>query len=247
MKKQKSYACSCSCGGSRWLRLIAIIIIMIGLGIFGYSRWSSQEMSVPTNSVNASANESVESVENTPTVPTTATLDENAVKDAAIIEYNILSSAKSEKDGLNILTVLITPKATWQGDFDKERITATMLDALAQQSAANEEIVNVIFLPTNLKTESMYKDVALGYLVKDNAAQEKNELKVVTRGYLPQELDFMALYDEMQPQFTTDGVIDSKALNEAIVQTLGPATLGMEYPFLNLITVENVNALLKTP
>lgn len=167
--------------------------------------------------------------------PTTTTLDSQALKNSKPIDFTLLSSQVTEADGQNITRLLLVPAVDWQGDFTKERIAATLLKAFNENKSGNN-ILDIIFLPVGVKHEQMLTQSALGRFIY-TPEQPFNQMFVVKRGYLPLEVDYIVLRDQMLDSFTKDGLVNEKDLNDAIIETLGPSALGMEYPFQPLLKV----------
>lgn len=196
----------------------------------------------PADSAPVAANASANAAGNTSAgqaasaVPaTTITLDAQALKDSKPIDFTLLSSRVAEVDGQNITRFLLVPAVDWQGDFTKERIAATLLKVF-NETKANNNMLDIIFLPVGIKHEQMLAQSALGRFIY-TPEQPFNQMFVVKRGYLPLEVDYIVLRDQMLDSFTKDGLVNEKDLNDAIIETLGPSAMGMEYPFQPLLKV----------
>lgn len=239
-----------------------LLALVVALALLGIYRGLGDDKDVSgsgnatnaTNATNADASNAAEKADNAPVAasvtanatastdanmgagqPANTTLDPQVLKDSKPIDFTVLSSRVAEVDGQNISRLLLVPAVDWQGDFTKERIAATLLKAYNENKSGNN-ILDIIFLPVGVKHEQMLDQSALGRFIY-TPEQPFNQMFVVKRGYLPLEVDYIVLRDQMLDSFTKDGLVNEKDLNAAIVETLGPSALGMEYPFQALLKV----------
>ena len=222
----------------RPIRLGMFLLVIILLALIGFTQMEKARDNA--NNSNATSAEASSQTNNL-----TVVLDPVAVAQAQPIEYKILSSKKGEVNGFSTLGVVAVNTAPWQGDFTKERVAVTLLDILNKQSSDKTMITSIYFLPVEVKEESMFADIALGRLVSYPGAPEQSSMQLLTRGYLPEELAYLKLYETLAPKFTANGILDTQALNAAISEAMGPAGGGMDYPPQTLKKVENAASFLE--
>lgn len=227
---------SCPLCGKKPLRLIlfaCLAILLAGLLLF-----LSPGNDNPLQNRDASSSTNLGEVAEQP-----FTLDLSALAAAEPIPVNIKeldrSASDTDVDGKNHRTILITPQTQWQGDFTAARIVATMLETAKTYLVASD-VVTVYLLPLELNNENMYAEAALGCLTVDRGKQTNNILNVQTRGYLPQELEFMAVWDKRQPEFIKSGKLNREGLTQAVIRDLGDEAYGMAYPFMSAKKVDNI-------
>ena len=237
--------CSCGCGGNGRFRLVLLglaIIVLLALGISqAFKNDSPEKAGVASNATVPAGQENVDL--NAPHVP--FTLVPEKVIQAGLIPVKILSTNLAEAEGEVFRSVALAPEADWQGDFTAERIAATLLSAYKTNSSGSD-VVEIYLLPVPLKSEAMLDEVALGKLIVEAKPSSDSELVVMPRGYLPQELEFLTLWDEMWPDFVEDAGVNRKALTNAIIEKIGAGAYGMDYPFQDPERVENLPALLES-
>ncbi len=223
----------------RPVRLGMFLLIIILLALIGFTQMEK----VRENSLTSNA-----TISETTSLPNniSVTLDPVAVAQANIIEYKIISSQRTKVGEDETLGIVAVTTAEWQGDFTKERITATLLDILNKQNPDKNIITSIYFLPVEVKEELMFSDIALGRLILNPNAVEQNSINLLTRGYLPEELAYIKLYDSLRPKHVENGLLDIPALNEAISSAMGPAGGGMSYPPQTLKQVDNAGSFLET-
>ncbi len=215
----------------RPVRLGMLLLIIILLAMIGFTQMEkAKKNALTTNSTLAT--------KPTPVDDLSVSLNTTQVAQAEIIEYKILSSQQAQVGGEPTLGIVAVATPEWQGDFTKERIAATLLQILHDQNKDQKTVVSIYLLPVAVSQELMFSEIALGRLILNPENPEQNSMAVVKRGYLPQELDYIKLYESLRPKFVKDGILDSQAFNKAITDQLGPEFLGMEYPFLKLLQVE---------
>ena len=231
-------------------RLLIFALIVAGLAAFGLSRFSAEdEPSKPLLAANhtEAAWEDEDAAQIQP-----LTLDPARVAAAEPVETGIQGMNLAEISGRSYRTVLLTPKADWQGDFTAERIARTLINA-AKAHLDAVDVVNVYLLPCEIKSEMMFDTTALGKLSMDAGEPAKNNLSVQTRGYLPQEIQFIALADQRWPEFLLEQEgehlakfesLDREALTKAIIEEIGPDAYGISYPFQIAKEVANLPAVL---
>lgn len=236
--------CSCGCGGNGRFRLVLLglaIIALLAVGISQVFKSGSPEKAVVASNATALADQE-NATQEAPHAPFTLAPDK--VAQAELIPVKILSTTLAEAGEGTLRSVALAPEADWQGDFTAERIAATLLSAYKANSSG-AKIVEVYLLPVPLKSEAMLDEVALGKLIVEEKAGPDNELVVMTRGYLPQELEFLTLWDEMWPDFVEDAGVNRKGLTNAIIEKMGAGAYGMDYPFQDSERVENLPELLE--
>ena len=222
----------------RPVRLGMFLLIIILLALIGFTQMEK----VKESSLNSNA-----TIGQTSSLPNniSVTLDPVAVAQAKIIEYKILVNQHAEVGGEPTLGIVAVTTAEWQGDFTKERIVATLMDILNKQNPNRTSITSIYFLPVEVKEEQMFAEIALGYLVLNPEAREQNSINLLTRGYLPEELTYIKLYDTLRPKHVENGLLDVQALNEALNEAMGPMGGGIEYPPQTLKQVENADTFLE--
>lgn len=234
--------CGCGCGGKSRFRLVLFTLAIIVLAVVGISQVLKEDSSEQQPIAPANATEAVEATE-TSSLP--FILEPQKVSEAELIPITLLSVNLAEVEGGKLRTILIAPTVDWQGDFSAARIVATML-ATYKSDAGQADIVDIYFLPLGLESEEMYDEVALGRLLVDAKNSKDNLLLTVTRGYLPQELDFMEQWSKMSPEFMQAGALNKEALTQALIEKSGvDAHDAKSYPFLKAKPVENLGELLE--
>lgn len=236
--------CGCGCGGRSKFRLVLFALVIIVLAAVAASQLFKDEAGEIVNTPPGLAENGSQQIvlENTEHVP--FLLDPAQVAEAELIPVDMLGMKLSELGDETFRTIMLAPQADWQGDFTAERIAATLLSGY-EPNLSGADVLEVYLLPAPLESDSMLDEVLLGKLVLEAKESSDNELLVVGRGYLPQELEFIKLWDEMWPQFMDEDGVDRQALTQAIIEKIGFDAYGMEYPFLDAERVENLPALLE--
>jgi len=237
--------CGCGCGGKSKFRLVLFALGIIVVAAVGASQLfkggdeTETAAPVPDAVVNSSQEIAGEETEHKP-----FTLDPQRLNEAELIPVNIVSMNLAELGGETFRSIMLVPQAEWQGDFTADRVAATLLSKY-QPNSAEADVVEIYLLPVPLESEAMLDEVMLGKLVVETEESPDSELLVLTRGYLPQELEFIKLWDEMWPEFMNEDGVDRSALTQAIIEKIGFDAYGMEYPFLDAERVENLAELLE--
>ena len=231
--------------------LIIILLALIGFTQMEKAREKTGENALGANATTGVTTDATSNLSNlaspaNPVNTLSVVLDPVAVAQANIIEYKILSNQKGEVAGASTLGIVVVPTAEWQGDFTKERIAATLLDILNKQNPSKKSITSIYFLPVEVKEELMFSDIALGRLILNPEVPEQSSMDLLTRGYLPEELVYIKLYEALRPKYIENGILDAQAFNEALNEAMGPAGGGMEYPLQTLKQVENADSFLET-
>ena len=221
-------------------RLIILALFVVALGAFGITFIAKEE--------SGTAPENLDAVSPETALP--FSLDPAKVAEAELIPTAVQSVDLAHIDGRDYRTLILVPDVEWQGDFTAERIARTLVDA-AKAHLGAVDVVNVYLLPCKIQSEVMFDRVALGKLTADLSGEDTSSLWVQTRGYLPQELKFMTLWDQRWPEFVKgddesyrDG-LDREALSKAVIEEMGPDAYGMSYPFQVAKEVVNVVEVLK--
>ncbi|MBQ4133361.1 MAG: hypothetical protein IJD04_06480 [Desulfovibrionaceae bacterium] len=226
------------CGVKRPVRMLLFAILIVGIGalLFFSGQKSGQDVQSDSEPLETGVVNGVDSGTGQPFLLAASELAQAELIPVNIQSVNLSVSDRSE----NTRLISLVPQAEWQGDFSAARIAATLLNRAGEHLHATDVLI-VYLLPCELKTVGIYPEAALGCLSIDKSGKSENLLQVQTRGCLPQELEFMAKWDELSPKFTADdGVLNRAQLTEAVIEELGPSAAGMSFPFMSMKKVDNI-------
>lgn len=249
--------CGCGCGGKSRFRLIVFALLFIVLATVGISRmfkedFSEQQPIAPANETDAAGDAETSSL---PLI-----LNPQKVSEAKLIPTALISVNLAEFEDTKEATLMLIPQAEWQGDFNADRVAATLLACYKSKEGraivasmatsyksenGQNAILDIYLLPFAIENEELFDEVALGKLLIDMGNSENNLLLTTTRGYLPQEIEFIKQWDKMSPDFIQNGILNKDVLTQAIIEKIGTDASGMSYPILKAKQVRNLRELLE--